>query len=93
MLTRTPAAGYIAACHALATADQRDAATALRLPVLVIAGSQDGASPPALVRDTAALIPGATFQEIPGAGHLPCVETPAEWAALVAPFLKAHAHA
>jgi len=58
--------------------------------VLVIAGSQDGASPPALVRATADLIAGAACHEIPGAGHLPCVETPAAWAALVAPFLKAH---
>jgi 3-oxoadipate enol-lactonase len=92
MLTRTPAPGYIAACLALAGADQRAATAALRLPALVIAGSADGASPGAVVRETAALIPGSVFHEIPDAGHLPCVETPAAWAALVAPFLKAHAH-
>ena len=92
MLTRTPARGYIAACAALAGADQTKATRALRLPTLVIAGSEDGASPAAVVRATADLIPGAAFHEIPGAGHLPCVETPAAWAALVAPFLKAHAH-
>lgn len=91
MLARTPAPGYIAACRALATADRRTETAALRLPTLVIAGEQDGASPPALVRDAAALIPGARFHEIPGAGHLPCVETPAAWAALVAPFLTEHA--
>lgn len=92
MLTRTPVAGYVAACRALAGADQRVQTAALRLPVLVLAGAEDGASPPALVRDTADLIPGSAFHEIPGAGHLPCVETPDAWAALVAPFLKAHAH-
>jgi 3-oxoadipate enol-lactonase len=91
MLTRTPAAGYIAACRTLADADQTAATATLRQPTLVLAGSEDGASPPDLVRDTANLIPGAAFHEIPGAGHLPCVETPAAWAALVAPFLKAHA--
>jgi 3-oxoadipate enol-lactonase len=91
MLTRTPARGYTAACAALAIADQTEATRALRLPTLVIAGSADGASPTAIVRATADLIPGATFHEIPGAGHLPCVEAPAAWAALVAPFLKAHA--
>lgn len=90
MLARTPARGYTAACAALAGADQTAATAALRLPTLVIAGSQDGASPPALVKATADLIQGATFHEIPGAGHLPCVEAPAAWAALVAPFLKAH---
>lgn len=92
MLTRTPARGYTAACAALAGADQTAATKALRLPAQVIAGSEDGASPTAVVQATADLIPGAAFHEIPGAGHLPCVETPAAWAALVAPFLKAHAH-
>ncbi len=90
MLTRTPARGYTAACAALAGADQTEATRALRLPTLVIAGSEDGASPTAIVKATADLIPGAIFHEIPGAGHLPCVETPAAWAALVTPFLKAH---
>ncbi len=90
MLTRTPARGYTAACSALAGADQTAATAALRLPTLVIAGSEDGASPSAIVKATADLIPGAAFYEIPGAGHLPCVETPAAWAALVAPFLQVH---
>jgi 3-oxoadipate enol-lactonase len=93
MLARTSAPGYTAACAALAAADQRQATAALRLPTLVIAGAEDGATPPQVVRETAALIPGAAFHEISNTGHLPCVEAPAEWAALVAPFLKAHAHA
>lgn len=92
MLTRTPAQGYIAACKALAGADQRAATAALRLPTLVIAGAEDGATPPPMVRDTADLIPGAIFHEVVGTGHLPCVEAPDQWAALVAPFLKAHAY-
>lgn len=91
MLARTPAAGYIAACRALATADQTQATAALRLPVLVVAGSDDGASPADLVRATADLIPGAAFHLIDGAGHLPCVETPAAFAAAIAPFLESHA--
>ena len=91
MLTRTDADGYSTACAALADADLTAATAQLTLPVLAIAGDQDGASPPDLVRGTADLIPGAAFHIIPGAGHLPCVETPAAWAALVAPFLKDHA--
>lgn len=91
MLTRTDAGGYTAACAAIADADLTASTAQLSLPVLAIAGDQDGASPPDLVRGTAALIRGAAFHVIPGAGHLPCVETPAAWAALVAPFLKEHA--
>jgi 3-oxoadipate enol-lactonase len=90
MLTRCPAEGYIAACRALAASDQTEATRALRQPTLVIAGAADGASPPDIVQATAKLIPGAAFHSIPGAGHLPPVETPDAWAALVAPFLQAH---
>lgn len=91
MLIRTDREGYIATCGALADADLTAATTALQLPVQMIAGGEDGASPPDLVHATAALIAGAKCQTIPGAGHLPCVETPEDWAAIVAPFLQEHA--
>lgn len=87
MLVRTPAPGYTAACAAIAAADLTAATAALRLPALVIAGEADGATPPDLVQATAALIPGAAFHVLPGAGHLPCVETPAAYAALLIRFL------
>jgi len=90
MMIRTPEEGYVAACGALAGADQTEATRALRLPALVIAGGEDGSTPPDLVRATAALIPGAAFHIIPGTGHLPCVENPAAYAAVLTPFLKAH---
>lgn len=92
MLVRTPAEGYIAACKALSQADQTTQTAALRLPALAIAGDADGASPAELVKATADLIPGASFHVIPGTGHLPCVENPAAYAAILSPFLRAHAH-
>ncbi len=91
MLARTDPKGYVAACEALATADLTASTAKLRLPTLVIGGEADGASPPDLVRGLADLIPGAAFHLIPEAGHLPCVETPEAFAALLAPFLKEHA--
>lgn len=91
MLVRTAAEGYVQTCRLLAACDLTATSAQLRLPVLVIAGEDDGASPPDLVQATARLIPGARFHLIPGVGHLPCVETPALWAATVAPFLKEHA--
>lgn len=45
MLIRTPVEGYIAACMPLAAANQTAAICRLRLPVLVIGGAEDGASP------------------------------------------------
>ncbi|MDD2867858.1 3-oxoadipate enol-lactonase [Neomegalonema sp.] len=91
MLTRTDPEGYAAACGALADFDLTARLPALRPPTLVIAGSEDGASPPDLVEATARLVPGAVFRIIPGAGHLPCVETPEAWASILAPFLTEHA--
>lgn len=90
MVIRTSGPGYIAACQALAAADLTESTSALRLPTLVIAGDQDGSSPAEGVQATAALIPGADFQVIPGTGHLPCVEAPAAYAALLRPFLQEH---
>ncbi len=90
MLARTAPEGYIAACEALAAADRTEATRSLSLPTLAIAGSEDGASTPDLVKATAELIPGAQFHVIPGAGHLPCVENPTAYAAILNPFLKAH---
>ena len=92
MLTRTPVTGYIGCCQAIAGTDLSDSTRALRLPTLVIAGSEDGASPPDLVQDTARMIPGSRFEVIEGTGHLPCVEDPAAYATHLKDFLKEHAH-
>lgn len=92
LLTRTPAEGYIGCCAAIAGADLSATTSALHLPTLAIAGSEDGASPPDLVRDTAGMIPGSRFTTIDGAGHLPCVEASEAYAALITDFLKETAH-
>ncbi len=92
MFERCAPAGYIAACHALAGGDQRAATALLTCPTLLVGGSEDGSTPPDVVRGLADLIKGAQYHEIAGAGHLPCVEAPAVWAAIVAPFLQEHAH-
>jgi 3-oxoadipate enol-lactonase len=88
MLTRTPVAGYCGCCAALSGTDLRDSTTGLRLPVLAIAGSDDGSTPPDLVRETAESIQDARFEVIRGAGHIPCVETPEAMARILTEFLK-----
>ena len=92
MLVRTPKEGYLGCCHALAGADLTERTRALRLPVLAIAGTEDGASPPDLVRATADLVEGARFEEIAGAGHLPCVEAPGRYAEILNAFIKEVGH-
>ena len=88
MLTRTPTAGYIATCRALRDSDLTAAARAVKLPTLCVAGALDGSIPPAPVRELAALVPGARYHEIEGAGHLPCLQTPEVFAQALAGFLK-----
>ncbi|SLN50228.1 3-oxoadipate enol-lactonase 2 [Roseivivax jejudonensis] len=92
MLLRQPVEGYTGCCHAIAGTDFFTPTAALRLPVLGIAGSEDGSTPPDLVRETAELVPGAEFRLIRGAGHLPCVEAPEEYAEILTEFLKVQGH-
>lgn len=87
MLIRTPQDGYIEACHALAAADLTATTAALDLPVLVIGGAEDGASPPDLVTALAAVIKGADLHILPATGHIPAVEATAEMAALLQGFI------
>jgi 3-oxoadipate enol-lactonase len=88
MMTRTPQAGYIAACGALRSADLTSAAKAIRAPTLCVVGAEDGSTPVELVRELAGLIPGAKFEVIAGAGHIPCIEKPDVLRGLIEAHLK-----
>jgi 3-oxoadipate enol-lactonase len=88
MLTRTPRQGYLAACGALKRADLRPYAGLIEAPTLCLVGDEDGSTPIALVKETAALIKGSRFEIVQGAGHLPNVEKPKIVAELVADHAK-----
>lgn len=92
MLTRTPADGYIGCSAAIAASDFTASTAKLTLPTLAIAGSEDGSTPPALLRATADLIPGSRFELIDNAGHLPCVEQADEYARILNQFIRQTGH-
>lgn len=92
MLERTPVAGYAGCSAAIAGADFYATTATLRLPALGIAGTEDGSTPPDLVRETLALIPGARFELIRGSGHLPCVDQPRAYAEVLNSFLREIGH-
>ena len=83
MLVRTPRQGYLAACGALKRADLRPYAGAISVPTLFLVGDEDGSTPVALVRETAALVEGSRFEIIAGTGHIPGIERPGATADLI----------
>lgn len=92
MLVRQPVEGYAGCCAAISGTDFYTPTSGLRLPVLGIAGSEDGSTPPDLVRETVDLVPGSKFHLIRKAGHLPCVERPQEYAEILKTFLTEIGH-
>ena len=64
------------ACEALAGLDLRDAVRGLEIPALVMVGEQDEATPPAMARELASLLPDARLLELPGCAHVPQLQAP-----------------
>lgn len=92
MVETTSPQGYAGCSAAIAGTDFYTTTAALRLPTQVIAGDADGSTPPDLVQEMAELIPGARYDLIRGAGHLPCVEKPDEYADILVRFLGEIGH-
>ncbi len=92
MLLASDPQGWIGCAAAIAGADFYTTTATLTLPTLVIAGANDATTPPDLVRETADLIRGARFELIRGAGHLPMLDQPRAFAALLQDFLRSIGH-
>jgi 3-oxoadipate enol-lactonase len=78
---------FARACLALAELDLRPRLSGIRNPALVMCGALDQTTPPALARELAQAIPGATWREIPDSGHCPMLEQPDALVALIGEFL------
>ena len=82
--------GYIGCCAAISNTDFYEQTSTLIMPTLAIAGGEDGSTPPDLVKETQNLIKGSEFYLIKGAGHLPCVEKPKEYAHKLNDFINSN---
>ena len=83
--------GAAGAAQARAIATRAEAETrlgALTMPVLLVWGAEDALVPPAVGERLAGLLPDGRFHALPGCGHLPTLEKPADCAALFAPLLR-----
>jgi pimeloyl-ACP methyl ester carboxylesterase len=69
----------------------RERLSASMLPTLVLWGESDRIADSDYGRAYAEAIPGATFQLLPKAGHLPQIETPQTLASIVGAFADTHA--
>lgn len=89
---RNDTEGYAATCATLRDTDLTGALAQTLLPVLVVAGADDLATPPSLVEATAKTIPGAAYELLDQVGHLPSLEAPARFSQLTLAFLERVGH-
>lgn len=78
---------FTGACLELAGLDIRSAVATLDIPVLVIVGDGDEATPPPLARELAALLPNARLIELAGCAHVPQLQDTDGFVAALAGFL------
>lgn len=87
MIAATPLEGFAACASALQNYDEAAVLEEIRVPTLLVAGSEDGAMP-VTMRVMAAVISGATIHEIADAGHLPNYERPTAFNEILTSFLE-----
>ncbi len=88
LLQSTSPEGYAACCEAIRDADLREAVASIRLPVQVMMGARDPATPAADGRAMAQRIPGARYVELE-ASHICNVESVERFNAELMSFLTA----
>ena len=86
-LMKADPACFRTACLALAALDLGPVLKSIRNETLVMAGSEDATTPPALARELAAKIPQAKFRQLDGCGHCPQIENPELFVEAVEGFL------
>ncbi len=75
------------ACRSLAELDLLSDLARVTVPVLVLVGEEDEATPPPMSRELAAGLPDATLHILQGCAHVPQLQAPALFLDRVLPFL------
>lgn len=86
---RTDPAVFRAACDALASLDLRPDVGRVKVPVLVLVGEHDEATPPPMSHELASLLPKAQLEIIPGCAHVPQLQAPQAFLEAIGDFLAA----
>jgi pimeloyl-ACP methyl ester carboxylesterase len=69
--------------------DSQETLRAVRVPALVMVGSEDEISPPPVAEAMAKLVPRSQFHVVPAAGHLAPLEQPLATSRVLSDFLGA----
>ena len=86
---RTDPEVFRAACHALAELDLRPELGKVGVPVLVLVGEHDEATPPPMSHELAAGLPNARLRIIPSCAHVPQLQSPEAFLDAIGDFLPA----
>jgi 3-oxoadipate enol-lactonase len=86
---RTDTAVFEEACEALAELDLRPKLSQVKLPVLVLVGEHDEATPPPMSHELAAGLPDARLTVLPGCAHVPPLQSPELFLDAIEVFLRA----
>ena len=84
---RTDPEVFRAACAALAELDLRPELAQVKIPVLVLVGEHDEATPPPMSRELAAGLPNARLKIIAGCAHVPQLQSPELFLDAIGDFL------
>jgi len=90
IMSGIPPDTYRKAVHLLTTFDRRKELADIKVPTLVLAGSDDKTAPAAMMERMAQKIPGAKYVCLEGCGHLGPMDQPEEFNAALHVFLKDH---
>ena len=91
VMASVPPDTYRKAVAMLTTFDRRAELSKIKVPTLVLAGSDDMIAPPAMMERMAQKIPGSEYVCLPGCGHLGPMDQPEAFNAALLAFLQRHA--
>ena len=87
-MAAVPQNTYRKAVHLLATFDRRAQLPNIKVPTLLVAGSEDKVAPPAIMEKMAKAIPQAQYVLLGGCGHLGPMDQPEAFNQAVESFLR-----
>jgi len=90
IMAGVPPETYRKAVHLLTTFDRRKELAGIKVPTLLIAGSDDRTAPPSVMEKMASKIAGAEYVLLQGCGHLGPMDQPDAFNDVLLYFLKNH---